>query len=163
MRRECIVIRRITRSGLSRIEVVVLVLIFTILVAVFLPAMLSTRFEVRRVECANNMKQLVLATLNWSIRHNRQFPDLYEDFTGKSCETARVPWTMSLLEDLDSRNVRRSFELSPRSVTDSTLSMKVFACPKDSNNFSVGGGLSYVANAGFMRDDSTDRRPIAEC
>ena len=154
MRRRRNVTKNTSRSGLTKIEVVVVMLILMVFAALLLPAtQRNARDAARRVECQNNMKNIVIATVNLATRQNRQLPDLYEDFASESGVKVRVPWTMSLLHDLDLRNVRRAFEANPREVTQSTMSMRGFACPLDSNNFQIAGGLSYVANTGFMRHD----------
>ena len=36
----------------------------------------------------------------------------------------------------------------------------VFTCPDDANNFSVAGGLSYVANAGYINSSSCQNHPV---
>lgn len=154
MRRSLDVTRIAPRSGITKIEVVVVLLILMVFAALLLPAtQRNARDAARRVECQNNMKNFVLATVNSATRRNGQLPDLYEDFTSESGVKVRVPWTMSLLHDLDNARIRRMFESKPSEVTRSTLSLKVFVCPVDTNNFQVAGGLSYVANTGFMRDD----------
>ncbi len=153
MRRKFSVTPITYRAGITWIEVVVSVLILLVLAALFLPSANYGRDKARLIECQDNMKQLVTATLNWSARSHGQLPDLYEDFTSKSGQTARVPWTMSLLADLDNRNVRRAFEASPREIAESPISIKSMVCPVDTNNFGVAGGLSYVVNTGFIRED----------
>ena len=60
-----------TRSMLARrlVQLLLVVAIVGILVALFLPAVRTVREPARRVECADNLKQIALA-----VRHIARFP-----------------------------------------------------------------------------------------
>ena len=68
----------------------------------------------------------------------------------------RAPWTLRLLIDLDNTQIRRAFDEAPDSI--SGISLKYFQCPQDTNNFATNGGLSYVANTGYIREDIYTRK-----
>jgi hypothetical protein len=51
---------------------------------------------------------------------------------------------------LDNSSIIREIEQNPAGKFD--ISLKMFQCPVDSNNFQIDGGLSYVANGGYVSD-----------
>jgi hypothetical protein len=63
------------------------------------------------------------------------------------------------LPELDNSAARREFDATAEAFIAGTttipfpaISMKMFQCPVDTNNFQIDGGLSYVVNAGYILD-----------
>lgn len=160
------------RRGFTLIELLVVISIIATLVALVTPAVQSARAAARRAECLNNMKNLGLAMLNSASKNDGRLPtlhDTYEMGGGTLTEvlvvnsggtgTVNVPlgWPIAILPELDSAAIYRAATSGslndPGTAGDDFPSIKVFQCPVDDTAVGISGGLSYVANVGYMRGD----------
>lgn len=168
-----------SRKGLTLIELLVSTSIISLLMALTLPAVMSSRSAARSVECVNNLRQLGMAEQNYEQAHGGNLPPL---------DDGSIPgnWVFHLLPHMDHAAVHRELEAQRTSWTppvSGSLSsssgpatpggggslsgpsaypqlnvphLKVLTCPVDSFHFGNPGGLSYVANAGYIRDGKWD-------
>ena len=135
--------------GFTLIETLVVVAIIGILVAILLPAVQAAREAARRVQCANNLKQIGLAL------HG------YDAALGSLPNTLNGGWFSvhgAILPYMEGVNVYNSinFSLEPSpavgspNFTVARTAISTFLCPSDTIRFGgESGWTNYAACAGY--------------
>lgn len=107
--------------GFTLIELLVVVAIIAVMVGLLLPAVQSARESARRVQCANNLKQLGLAVLNYEQVHkvlppcglvNPKFDekyqvDIFNPYSGK-----QLSWIVLILPFFEQSVLYDQFDMS---------------------------------------------------
>jgi prepilin-type N-terminal cleavage/methylation domain-containing protein/prepilin-type processing-associated H-X9-DG protein len=69
----------VRRSGFTLVELLVVIAIIGLLLSLLLPALQAARAAARRVQCANNMRQIGLAIHKYCDAHEGRFPLMMHD------------------------------------------------------------------------------------
>lgn len=99
------------RSAFTLVELLVVITIIGILIALLLPAVQAAREAARRMQCANNLKQMGLGThlyheANGYLPPGGRAPDPPE------CNTRGYTWGLLILPYLEAGNLYSSMDLS---------------------------------------------------
>ena len=152
------------RRGFTLIELLVVISIIATLMALILPAIQQARAAARTLECKNNLKNITLAAHNFASSKKR-FPALGVFKSDGATPPSVVPlrsWVVELMANMDRRDIADRWNnnfhwddpASNGAVVGSTklnqTYIKVIACPDDNTANGVNGGLSYVANNGYL-------------
>lgn len=122
------------------IELLVVIAIIGILVALLLPAVQAAREAARRAQCANHLKQLVLAVHLFEDSHKKLPANRYGDYDdpatwGGPYEDSRSwSWLSAILPYLEQTNLHQQGDVPNRALNQSTILGSVvptFHCPSD--------------------------------
>ena len=121
-------INKSSRRGFTLVELLVVIAIIGILIGMLLPAVQAVREAARRTQCANNMRQMGLAALNYESAH-MEFPsggqakdppgsgsNVFYD-SNNELETFRSPShsvQTYILPFLEGNNIHQLFDLTYR-------------------------------------------------
>jgi len=115
--------RRLSRGGSKRrlaftlVELLVVIAIIGVLVALLLPAVQMARESARRTQCTNNLKQLVLSTMQFEDVNKRLPPGAVWSPAGLSRGSIHI----YLLPYLERTSLHGAIDLSQSSIDEATL------------------------------------------
>ena len=142
---------RTKRSGLSLVEVLILIAILAILLGLILPATRRVREPAARSACQNNLKQLMVALHNYEATEHR-FP--FGCIGPGATPEERLSWMVALLPYLEQDQLAKqiAFEKSyAGNIPACQTLVKTFLCP--SGNVNPFDPIThYIAMAGLGRD-----------
>jgi prepilin-type N-terminal cleavage/methylation domain-containing protein len=113
------------RGGFTLIELLVVIAIIAILIGLLVPAVQKVRDAAQRVQCGNNMHQLLIATHNYAGTYNGQLPPA----TTSAPITANFYW--SLLPFMEQEPLYNQALSAGYGWPNYNLPLKSFLCPSD--------------------------------
>lgn len=166
-RRVDAVAKRHAKKAFTLIELLVVITIIGILIALLLPAVQAAREAAKRMQCSNNLKQIVLASLGYENNH-RCFPPSYFVPNGHGVFTFILPYleqqslydklTVSGTAAYETRALR--FTPVPAYFCPSfTLLPMVFTNYSLAGNYGISGALTtYQGIGGVLFQEDIDKR-----
>ena len=155
------------RTGFTLVELLVVIAIIGILIGMLLPAVQQVREAARRITCANNLKQMAIATLNYESAH-KAFPASWK--AAGDISTGNISgWSVQaqILPFLDQGNLFNEVDFSVSYTANPPITVNgvaiplaaarvpVYLCPSEKNDrLRLSNGqpnhypLNYGANAG---------------
>lgn len=151
-------------SGFTLVELLVVIAIIGVLVGLLLPAVQAAREAARRTQCANNMKQIALATVSFETSKKR-YPGFLETFDLTTVGTTPVRrvagWHVMLFPSVEQQQLYDMWTSDQyalfSNLPDFCPDIGIFRCPTDSliQGDEAFSKNSYVANNGFWDDRSS--------
>jgi len=161
--------KRRIQSGFTLVELLVVIAIIGILIGMLLPAVQQVREAARRVQCANNLRQLALGTINFESTHGR-FPVNQVGHGESRGMGGHYSWLVPVLPFVEQGNLHSMFDLSvnngdgdgfemsdshPNAIAAAT-EVPLFLCPSDTagdNTLWLGSAnpasSNYAGNIGW--------------
>jgi prepilin-type N-terminal cleavage/methylation domain-containing protein/prepilin-type processing-associated H-X9-DG protein len=158
---------RPTRNdGLTIVELLVVISIIGVLIALILPAVQAVRESSRKNTCKNNLRQICLATLQYSTHSSGRLPASWStvrDSDGKPAATAKIAfyinsfsWRASILPFVGEQSLYDQLDrsLTPVAAKNSELTaqrLSLFQCPTTEGSpravFTAGGNAELGLGA----------------
>jgi prepilin-type N-terminal cleavage/methylation domain-containing protein len=125
-------VRHQRRLGFTLVELLVVIAIIGVLVALLLPAVQTAREAARRMQCANNLKQLSLGLLNYE--------STLKTIPPAGIDSNQMSWTVLLLPYIEQKNLydqfnfnRGSWNAHRRIAIVKGVKIKALNCPSQAN------------------------------
>ena len=121
------------RRAFTLVELLVVIAIIGVLIGMLLPAVQSVREAARRVSCQNNLKNLVLGSLNFETGH-QAFPHGASYRYDHSWGSKILPYLeqVAVFEELDFESAWNS---PSRNLATSERKLEIFSCPSSDKSF----------------------------
>ena len=148
----------VSRSAFTKVELLAVVAMLAILAGLILPATRSSRVNVRRHQCLNNLKNVTAATNNYAAFRGGELPPLRTTWTDEeSGRSQTVGWPIELLPFFDQQALYAALQTAalgePHLETrewDYLTGVVVPGCTCPDDPWREDGELSYAMNVGLM-------------
>ncbi len=134
------------RSAFTLIELLVVIAIIGVLVGLLLPAIQSAREAARRIQCANNLRQIGLALHHYHDTHQKLPPGCLQwRGPGRPANMKQYAWSALILGFLEQTNVYEQIDFnvpfdSPRNAVPAGVKLPFYLCPSAQEPLPTGRG-----------------------
>jgi prepilin-type N-terminal cleavage/methylation domain-containing protein/prepilin-type processing-associated H-X9-DG protein len=135
-------------AAFTLVELLVVIAIIGVLVALLLPAVQAAREAARRMQCANNLKQIGLGVLNYESS-SRALPisfahDQYEQSIVPNIDLSGQSWLVGILPFIEEQSLYSTMNLKGRAASGNGIlrsenraaikrQLPTFTCPSDTS------------------------------
>jgi prepilin-type N-terminal cleavage/methylation domain-containing protein/prepilin-type processing-associated H-X9-DG protein len=171
-----VILHRRGRSAFTLIELLVVMAIIAILIGLLLPAVQKVREAAYRTDCANHLKQIGLACVNYATSNMRlpsagavdkNPPDSTTPPTGADNpphDRRNWGWAWEILPQLDQENLYRTPDTLPNHPENATIRktvLPVYYCPSKRAPTVYGNNAKtdYAGNVGELTSSSFSSKP----
>ena len=163
------------QAAFTLVELLVVIAIIGTLVALLLPAVQSAREAARKAQCANNVKQLTTALINFDT-NRRKIPgyvnELFDPSTLPANKDAdghpkagfgrRASWIVMIFPYMEETPLWEKWSGSFANGDAEAPSLAGLVCPSNPSENPGYPNLAYVGNAGQAFTDGTPSRPESQ-
>ncbi len=148
----------VNRSAFTLVELLVVIAIIGILVGLLLPAVQAAREAARRMQCTNNMRQVMLAALNYESSFKRLPPSRISRTSNLLGPTSSISVHARLLPYMEQAQIYSTINFGveyndPANSVAYNTNVPTFRCPSDPSSYvpvDAGGMNNYYVNSGTV-------------